>query len=82
LLLQTAKAQPVVFYGWIMVAAGFLIELVTYGSMYSFGVFLKPLAHEFGWTRAVTAGVFSLIHAFISKRNMGSLPCRLPFWNF
>ena len=29
------------------------------GTLYSFGVFFKPLAAEFGWTRAVTAGAYS-----------------------
>ena len=28
--------------------------------MYSYGVFLKPVLNEFGWTRAVTSGAFSL----------------------
>lgn len=28
--------------------------------MYTFGVFFKPLAGEFGWTRALTSGAFSL----------------------
>jgi MFS family permease len=28
---------------------------------YAFGVFFKPLSSEFGWTRAMTAGAFSLV---------------------
>ena len=34
--------------------------MMVYGAQYSFGVFFKPLLAEFGWTRAVTSGVYSL----------------------
>ncbi|MCX5909400.1 MAG: MFS transporter [Deltaproteobacteria bacterium] len=49
-----------IFYGWFIVAAGFLILLVSWGSIFSFGVFLIPLTEEFGWNRASTAGISSL----------------------
>ncbi|MGA2468321.1 MAG: MFS transporter [Thermodesulfobacteriota bacterium] len=45
-------------YGWIVVGMAFLANLVVYGLVYSFSVFLKPLASEFGWSRSVTAGAF------------------------
>jgi MFS family permease len=49
------------FYGWWIVLATNLICLVGYGTwLYSFGVFFKPMAAEFGWTRAMTAGAYSL----------------------
>ncbi|MFC1911905.1 MFS transporter [Chloroflexota bacterium] len=31
-----------------------------WGAFYSFGVFFNPLLEEFGWTRAMTSGAFSL----------------------
>ncbi len=34
--------------------------LIMWGTLYSFGVFFKPLLTEFGWTRAMTSSVFSL----------------------
>ena len=40
--------------------AGFFLILVLYGSYYSFGVFLKPMITDLGWTRAMTAGVVSV----------------------
>ena len=50
-----------VFYGWWIVLATNLICLLGYGTwLYSFGVFFKPMAAEFGWTRAMTAGAYSL----------------------
>ena len=52
--------QAKFFYGYIVVAAAFLIITVMWGATYSFGVFFKPLLEEFGWTRAMTSGAFSL----------------------
>jgi len=48
------------FYGYIIVICGFLILTMTYSAQYCFGVFFKPILSEFGWTRAVTSGAFSL----------------------
>ncbi len=48
------------FYGWIVVAASFLVALVAYGVQYSFGIFLKPLSEDLGWTRALVSGAASL----------------------
>ncbi len=53
-------SKPRFFYGFIVVIAASLILVVFQGIYFSFGVFLKPLASEFGWTRAMTAGAFSV----------------------
>jgi MFS family permease len=50
----------VIFYGWRVVAAAFLVLFTAYGAQYSFGVFFAALLDEFGWSRAGLAGVFSL----------------------
>ncbi len=53
--------QKRIFYGWWIVFATSLICLLGYGTwLYSFGVFFKPMAAEFGWSRAVIAGAYSL----------------------
>ncbi len=50
-----------VFYGWWIVLATHVICMIGYGTwLYSFGVFFKPMSAEFGWTRAMTAGAYSL----------------------
>jgi len=49
-----------IFYGHVVVAAATLILMVIWAVYYSFGVFFKPLLSEFGWTRAMTSGAFSL----------------------
>ena len=52
--------KPKFFYGYVVVIAAFIIMMVMGGTLYSFGVFFKPLLTEFGWTRAMTSGAFSL----------------------
>lgn len=50
-----------IYYGWWVVLATSLICLLGYGTwLYSFGVFFKPMAAEFGWSRAVIASAYSL----------------------
>lgn len=53
-------AQPKFFYGYVIVAAAFVIMTVTIGTYYSFGIFFKPMSADFGWNRALTSGAFSL----------------------
>jgi OFA family oxalate/formate antiporter-like MFS transporter len=47
------------FYGWVVVIASFFVAMMGYGGAYSFGVFLKPLREDFGWTAAAISGAFS-----------------------
>ena len=42
-------------YGWVMVVSVFTLTALSFGTMGSISVFLKPLSNEFGWTRATTA---------------------------
>lgn len=48
------------FYGYVVVLVAFFIMLLAYGTYYTFGIFLRPLSIEFGWTKAVTSGAYSL----------------------
>lgn len=52
--------KPKVFYGYIVLAAGFIASLLTWGTYNSFGVFLKPLASELTLTRETTSAVYSM----------------------
>ena len=45
----------------MVVASVFLAQAITYGVYYSFSVFFVAMVEEFGWGRAATAGVFSLL---------------------
>ncbi len=66
LLSQNAAAavktekKPRFFYGYVIVATCFLVMTLAYGAQNTFGVFFKPMAAEFGWSRAATSGPFAL----------------------
>jgi MFS family permease len=57
---QSPGTRPRFLYGYIVVGATLLLMLVMYGVYNSFGVFFEPVLTEFGWTRAITSGGFSL----------------------
>lgn len=48
------------YYGWVVLAACVVIALLSTGVQTSFGVFLKPLQDDFGWTRAAVSLVPSI----------------------
>lgn len=48
-----------VFYGWVVVAAAFLVMFTGFGAAYSFPAFFEPLSREFGASRATVSLVFS-----------------------
>ena len=54
------EADPTFFYGYVVVAAAWIILVAAFGVHYAFGIFLKPMLAEFGWGRAVTSGAYSL----------------------
>jgi MFS family permease len=47
-------------YGWVIVAACSLMIFITYGLIYSYSVFFKPLAEYFQWDRATVSLIYSL----------------------
>ena len=50
-----------IFYGWYIVAASIAINFyITVVFGLGFNVFFLPIVHEFGWSRALTSGAFSL----------------------
>jgi len=57
------------WYGWVVLAVVFIIMSAMVGIRNSIGFFFKPIASEFGWTRAETAGAYSigmLVQSFCS----------------
>lgn len=66
---KPVKSEPRLFYGYIVVAAAFLILMLMFGIFMAFGVFFKPLLTEFGWTRAITSSALSInwiVQAFLT----------------
>jgi len=57
---KSPPINPPFFYGYIIVTAATLIMVVTFGAYQSFGILLKPILAEFGWTRATISGAYSL----------------------
>jgi MFS family permease len=53
--------KPIIFYGYVVVSASFVITIAAWGTNRSFGVFLAPMLTEFGWSRAGISGAFTLV---------------------
>jgi MFS family permease len=63
---------------WIVLATVFISLAAIYGAWYSYAVFLVALLKEFGWSRSVVAGgfsVFVLVHGSMSPF-VGALAAR------
>ncbi|MBI2868620.1 MAG: MFS transporter [Chloroflexi bacterium] len=58
-LVRTGSARTGFYYGYVIVFAGLLIMTIAWGTVQSFGVYLKPISGEFGWSRAEVSGAFS-----------------------
>lgn len=54
--------KPRIYPGWLVVAAAFCGVMVSFGSLlvFTFGVFLKPLGAEFGWSRESISTAFGI----------------------
>ncbi len=63
-----AGRRPTVFYGWIVIAIGFITLSIAFGIWYSYSVFFLSIVSEFNWDRASTSSIFSIFlicHALI-----------------
>jgi MFS family permease len=48
------------FYGWVIMAACFLITTVASGTMMAFGVFITPLSEAMGWSHSALSFTYAL----------------------
>lgn len=48
------------YYGWVVIFTCLFIGIISFGIRYSYGVFFKSLEQDFGWSRALTSGFFSV----------------------
>ena len=54
-------AQGRVYYGWYTVSVVFMVSVVRIGfNGPFFGIFMKPMSEQFGWTRAMTTGAVTV----------------------
>jgi MFS family permease len=47
------------FYGWLLVAIGFVTMAVGVNARTAFSLLFPPILDDFGWDRGATAGIFS-----------------------
>lgn len=50
-----------VFYGWVIVAASFLLTFVGFTVVFSFSTYFEPLTREFRAEQSAVAFAFSLL---------------------
>jgi MFS family permease len=60
---SVSKETELSYYGWVIVIMAFFGNLFAYGLAFAYGIFLKEIAAEFGWSRASIVSAFS-IYAF------------------
>jgi len=66
------------FYGWVVLAAAFAIITLAIGTLFTLGVFLKPIEDSLGWSRSsisaigflnwVVMGVGGVLAGYLSDR--------------
>ena len=51
-----------IFYGWLVLVGCVFVTFGISGGNHSFGVFLKPMTEEFGWSRASLSLAFGITY--------------------
>jgi MFS family permease len=59
-MISISRAEGKLFYGWVVVAAGLLIGLISLGIRHSFGVFFSSIESQFFLSRVSTSAIFSI----------------------
>lgn len=54
------RRKPRIFYGWVVVAVAFITMAIAISARTSFSLLYPEILAEFGWSRAMTAGAYSL----------------------
>ncbi len=57
--------KPKMFYGWIIVIAATLIYTISEIPIFTFSIFVKPIASEMGYAREVITNAISLYFIFL-----------------
>jgi MFS family permease len=66
------------FYGWVVLAAAFVIITMSIGTLFTLGVFLKPIEDSMGWSRSgigaisffnwIVMGMGGVVAGYVSDR--------------
>ncbi len=52
--------RPRLYYGWVVLATGFIVIMLGYAMRNTFSVFYPVIVQDFGWTRGITAIMYSI----------------------
>ena len=83
-MLQSLARRLPFYYGWLVVAVVFVSMAVAVNARTAFSLLYPPILDEFGWDRAVTAGVFSfgfMVSALLSPVLGRTMDSRGPRFN-
>ena len=64
-MLSATLPAPRFFYGWVVMAACFVVTLLASGTMMAFGVFLTPMSEDMGWSYSALSLTY-VISAIVS----------------
>ena len=56
---EAENTKNKIYYGYIIVAASFIIMVIILGLYSIFGIFFKPIVTDFDWSRGVTSGAYA-----------------------
>jgi hypothetical protein len=60
------------FYGWVVLAAAFVIITMALGTLFTLGVLLKPIEDSVGWSRSgIGAGTYQGL--FVASAAIGAM---------
>lgn len=57
---QPGGGRVRIFYGWVIVGVAFAAWAISTGPRQTFSIFLLAFIQEFGWSRALVSGAFSI----------------------
>ena len=60
-----------IFYGWIIVGVAFTAWAISTGPRQTFPIFLLAFLDEFGWSRGLASGAFSVHMVFYALGGLG-----------
>ena len=63
------KHSKLANYGIVIIATALIIQMIGWGTLNTFGIFVNQFQHDLGWSRTIISGAASvtlLVHGFFS----------------
>ena len=58
--MSSVARKKEIYYGWLVLGAGFFILFLATGASTGFGVFVVPMSDEFGWSRGTISAAIAI----------------------